>query len=150
MLNRAETREETIVSKIDRFSSDDEIDRLVLPSPQSLRPWKFPNSSVVYKGTIFTTPVVGWRLDNHGNPSWTSEGARRWSLWMSVETDDGYRGFRINNNSIARAFNGRASERNLRRWADQWKVGDRLQISWTWSSPEGRRYHGRRYSGARG
>lgn len=125
------------------LTNENDIDDLLLPDPYILKPWEFPNPGVVYKGTIFTTPKVNYRVNGNGNPLWTSERARRWSLRMGVKTDDGNRAFWIENNSIARAFNGRATEKNLRRWADQWKIGDCLQISWTRDSQGERLYRGR-------
>jgi len=62
---------------------------------------------------------------------------------MSVETEDGYRGFCIDNNQLAKAFNGRATERNLRRWAEQWQVGGRLTIRWARANSGTRQYKGR-------
>jgi hypothetical protein len=61
---------------------------------------------------------------------------------VGVKTDDGDRKFCVDNNPIARAFNGRAVEKNLRRWADQWKVGGRLRISWTRDDRGKRIYRG--------
>jgi hypothetical protein len=111
--------------------------------PHTLKPWKFPNSSVEHEGVIVTTPEVLYRMDKNRNPQWIREGVRRWCLWVSVKTDDDYHGFCIDKNVLARAFNGRSNEENLRRWADQWKVGGRLQISWTEDVRGERTYHGR-------
>jgi hypothetical protein len=118
-----------------------------LLNPLDLKPWKFPNPGVEYNGVIVTTPQVCYRVDRNGNPRWTPEGEDRWCLWVSVKTDDdNYRGFCIDNNAIARAFNGRANEKNLRRWASQWKKGGRLRISWTLNASQGKRTYRGRYT----
>jgi hypothetical protein len=111
--------------------------------PYTFKRWKFPDPSVEYEGVISTTPTVRHRLNRTGNPQRTPEGACRFCLLMGVKTDDGDRKFCVDNNAIARAFNGRAVENNLRRWADQWKVGGRLRISWTRSVQGERVYCGR-------
>ncbi|MCP2317927.1 hypothetical protein APR12_003280 [Nocardia amikacinitolerans] len=110
----------------------------ILFDPHSEPPWKFPEPGIQYTGTIVTTPYVARRLDRNGNPQCTPDGTPRWSLWTSVDTTDGTHGFCIDNNQVAKAFNGRAGERNLRRWAAEWQIGGQLHLSWT---PDG---HGRR------
>ncbi|MGW5748093.1 hypothetical protein [Amycolatopsis sp. NPDC003861] len=111
--------------------------------PHYLQPWKQSEAGVTYEGVILTTPCVSWRLDSNYVPCRTPEGDRRWALWLAVTTDDGDRGFCIASNSIARAFDGRATERNLRRWADLWKVGGRLSLSWRAGENGERVYRGR-------
>jgi hypothetical protein len=83
------------------------------------------------------------RLDRNGNPEVTPEGRHLWALWLPVETADGLRGFCLQDNSLAKAFNGRASERNLRRWASEWQKGGRLTIRWAKDDSGARRYRGR-------
>jgi hypothetical protein len=98
---------------------------------------------VPHAGTIKTNPLVAMRLDKHGRPE-VAPGARQlWTLWLTVETTDGLRGFCLQDNSLAKAFNGRASERNLRRWASEWQKGGRLTIWWTRDDSGARQYRGR-------
>jgi hypothetical protein len=108
--------------------------------PHGHRPWKFPEEGVSYEGVIVSAPYVQWRLDKNGRAERTREGDNRWALWLTVETEDGLRGFCIDNNQLAKAFDGRATERNLSRWAASWQVGGRLTLRWN-SSP--RKYRGR-------
>ncbi len=115
----------------------------ILFDPHTLAPWRFPKPGVDYVGRILTTPYVVWRLDANGNPQLTTEGAYRWSLWMCVDTAEGLRGFCIETNPLAQAFNGNATEANLRRWEHDWNVGGRLQLSWTRDGRDRHLYRGR-------
>ncbi|WP_125728293.1 hypothetical protein [Kibdelosporangium aridum] len=113
--------------------------------PHSVRPWTFTDEGVCYEGAITTTPYVCQRLNRNGVPERTSEGDQRWALWTTVTTGGEHRGFCIQDNTIARGFGGRAVERNLRRWADQWKVGGTLTISWN-RAEDGTRMYRNRYT----
>ncbi len=111
--------------------------------PHGVPPWKFPGEGIQYLGVIMTNPYVAPRLDDNRQPERTAEGNQRWELWVSVETQAGARGLCINNNELAKAFNGRANEQNLRRWAATWKIGGRLTILWTRADSGSRKYRGR-------
>jgi len=115
----------------------------VLLDPHGFKPWQFPDPETVYSGIIVTAPAVCYRLNENGVPQRTPEGVHRWALWLSVKTDDDYRGFCIDRNPIARAFNGNATERNLRRLAERWRVSGVLQLSWTRDGGGKRVYRGR-------
>lgn len=117
----------------------------ILFDPHGAPPWKFPELGTWYVGTIVTTPYVVSRLDHNGSLLRTSDGAPRCALWTCVDTADGHRGFCIDSNPAAKAFNGRAGEKNLRRWADEWQVGGQLQLSWT-RDDRGRRVYRGRYT----
>lgn len=112
-------------------------------NPHDQKPWKFPEEGVRYEGTIRTNPHVAMRLDKNDKPEVTPEGRELWTLWLAVETADGLRGFRLQDNSLAKAFSGRASQRNLRRWASEWQKGGRLTIWWTRADDGTRQYRGR-------
>lgn len=124
---------------------DDLILAEFLFDPHDQSPWKFPEPGVQYTGTIITTPYVVVRLDHNGNPQYTPEGAPRWALWASVDTGKESRGFCIDTNQIAKAFGGRATEHNLRRWAAIWQVGGQICLSWT-PDDSGRRVYRGRYT----
>jgi hypothetical protein len=113
--------------------------------PHTLRPWTFPEEGTRYEAAIATTPYVSRRLNQNDAPAQTSEGNPRWALWLTVTTGGEIRGFCIQENTIARGFNGRAVERNLRRWADEWRVGGTLTISWS-RAQDGTRVYSNRYT----
>lgn len=62
---------------------------------------------------------------------------------MSVEAEDGEYGFCIQTNQMAKAFGGNATERNLKRWAERWKIGGHLTIRWTKDDSGVKVYEGR-------
>ena len=118
----------------------------ILRDPHTLRPWTFPDPETVYRGVIATRPYVCYRMDKNDVPQRTSEGKHRWALWTAVQTaDTEYRGFRVADNRLARAFNCRAGESSLRRLATQWQIGGEIELCWT-RDDRGRRSYRGRYS----
>jgi hypothetical protein len=113
--------------------------------PHNTTPWSFPEENVHYVGTIKTTPYVSRRLNQHGAPERTPEGQPRWALWTTVSTEGEDRGLRIQRNARARGFDGRATEANLRRWAEMWEVGGTIDVCWT-RAPDGSRSYQCRYT----
>ena len=111
--------------------------------PHDRKPWKFPQEDTCYVGVIKKAPYVVRRLNRNGQPATTPEGTELWALWTTVETIDGLRGFCIEDNALAKAFDGRASERNLSRWASKWEMGGRLTIQWTRADDGAKTYRGR-------